>query len=225
MYNQMKVLIIHSQQTKSNDIQNYLQTQNYICDQVVHYQQLEDVSFHHYDCIIIEDEFPKIKIEEFIPQIKLTSQNIIIVISDSLSSVYLDSLLNAGADDYITTPYQLKDFDMKIQSIYKNGILKPRSIYRFKDLILDATSNICLCNQKPVHLTKNEFKLLSLLISHPYQPFSMTYLFENIWGSSTYEDGTSIPALAESIMNKLKVINPNQEYIKKFGKDFYKMAF
>ena len=53
----------------------------------------------------------------------------------------------------------------------------------------------------------------------------MSYLFEQVWGSSTYEDGTSIPALISNVIMKLRLANNEQEYIKRFGKDSYKMAF
>lgn len=226
MFGQFKALIIHSQKTFNDQVKDYLQTKDYLCSQVITYKDLED-SFenHTYDCIIIEDNFPRIKIRDFIVQMKLKGQPIIIVISDALAPDYLESLLNAGADDYLTEPFALKDLDTKIQSVYKNGILKPRRIYRFKDIVMDTTAHTCSCNGKPLTLTKNEYKLLSILISHPYQPFSISYLFEQVWGSSVYEDGTSIPALVGNLIMKLRLVNNDQEYIKRFGKDSYKMAF
>ena len=90
---------------------------------------------------------------------------------------------------------------------------------------MDTTARTCSCHGKALTLTKNEYKLLSILIAHPYQPFGVSYLFEQVWGSSTYEDGTSIPALISNVIMKLRLANNDQEYIKRFGKDSYKMAF
>lgn len=226
MFSQFKALIIYSQKEINDQIKTYLKEKDYICNQVIKYSDLEQYYDNQtYDCIIIEDEFPKIKTKEFLVTSKLRGQPIIIVISDTLSSDYLETLLNAGADDYLTIPYSLKDLDTKIQSVYKNGILRPRRIYRFKDIVLDSTSRTCSCNKKPLNLTKNEFKLLCILISHPYQPFTISYLFEQVWGSSIYEDGTSIPALMSNLIMKLRMANNDLEYIKRFGKDSYKMAF
>lgn len=226
MFSQFKALIIHSNPKLNDQIKTYLQEKDYLCNQIIKYKELEDYYENHsYDCVIIEDDFPRIKTKEFIVQTKLRGQPIVIVLSDTLSSDYLESLLNAGADDYLTVPYSLKDLDVKIQSVYKNGILRPRQIYRFKDIVLDTTARTCSCNGKPLTLTKNEFKLLTILISHPYQPFSISYLFEEVWGSSIYEDGTSIPALMSNLIMKLRLANNDQEYIKRFGKDSYKMAF
>ena len=226
MFSQFKALIIHSHKEANDQIKAFLEDKGYLCNQVIRCKELEEYYENHsYDCIIIEDEFPRLKTNEFLVQTKLRGQPILIVISDTLSSDYLESLLNAGADDYVTIPYKLKDIESKIQSVYKNGILKPRRIYRFKDIVVDTTARTCSCANKPLNLTKNEFKLLTILISHPYQPFSISYLFEEVWGSSIYEDGTSIPGLMSNLIMKLRLINNDQEYIKRFGKDSYKMAF
>ena len=226
MFSQFKALIIHSHKEANDQIKAFLEDKGYLCNQVIQFKELEEYYENHsYDCIIIEDEFPRLKTNEFLVQTKLRGQPILIVISDTLSSDYLESLLNAGADDYVTIPYKLKDIESKIQSVYKNGILKPRRIYRFKDIVVDTTARTCSCANKPLNLTKNEFKLLTILISHPYQPFSISYLFEEVWGSSIYEDGTSIPGLMSNLIMKLRLINNDKEYIKRFGKDSYKMAF
>lgn len=226
MIGQFKTLIIHSDTETNNKIKEYLVEKEHVCYQIYQVKELENYSKNQtFDCIIIEDDFPKIKLNELVVHFKLQYNPIIIVLSHTLASDYLEKLLNIGVDDYITEPFHIHDIYSKIQSIYKNGVLKPRRIYRFKDISLDITAHTCSCNEKPLNLTKNEFKLLSILISHPYQPFSITYLFEEVWGSSIYEDGTSIPALINSLMIKLRQANNEQEYIKRFGKDYYKMAF
>lgn len=225
MIGQMKAIIIYSQKDINDQIKDYLIKKEYICEQITQSKELDILENQNFDCIIIEDDFPKLKTHEFITHIKSKSNPIILVISNSLSTQYLESLLNIGADDYIIQPFKESDLYAKIQSIYKNGILKPRKIYRFKDIALDIDAKTCICHEKAINLTKNEFKLLSVLISHPYQPFSTNFLFEEIWGSSIYEDGTSIPALINSVIIKLRQANEEQEYIKRFGKNQYKMAF
>ena len=78
----------------------------------------------------------------------------------NFSQKYLDSLLNYGADDYIRVPFSNNDLYSKFLSIYRNGILKPRTIYRYKDIIMDTTSQIVYLDDDVVDLTNNEYKLL-----------------------------------------------------------------
>jgi DNA-binding response OmpR family regulator len=223
MYNLLSALIIHSEREENNQICQSLTNQGYQCKQVFHSKDID--TDQTYDCIILKDDFPNININETIVQFKLNNHPIIIILTDTISNDYLENLLNAGADDYLTTPYKTDDIDIKIQSVYKNGLLKPRRVYLFKDIVLDMNAKTCSCHKKPLNLTKNEFKLLSILMKHPYQPFSISYLFEHIWGSTLYEDRTSVPSLINNLIIKLRLANPQEEYIKRFGKDNYKMAF
>ena len=62
-------------------------------------------------------------------------------------------------------------------------------------------------------------------MSHPYQPFTVSHLFEIVWGSKIYEDRTSIPALVDSITKKLESNHPQEKYMKTFGIDAYKLQF
>ena len=81
---------------------------------------------------------------------------------------------------------------------------------------------ITACAIKP---DTNLLQILQVLTEKLDQPFSISYLFEEVWGSSIDEDGTSIPGLMSNLIMKLRLINNDQEYIKRFGKDSYKMAF
>lgn len=224
MSTQFKILIIHSQKEVNNKISTYLTNKGYHCEQIYTNNNINlKIKEKSYDYVIIEDDFSNIT--DLIAYAKTNYNSIVIVLSETLSHHYLDSLLNSGADDYLIIPFELTELSNKMESIYKNGILKPRQIYHFKDITLNIDNQTCFCHQKPLLLTKNEYKLLLILISHPYQPFSISYLFEHIWGSSLYEDGTSIPALINSLIIKLNSNNPNDQYIKRFGKNQYKMAF
>ena len=101
MFSQFNTLIIHSNSQFNNQIKTYLEDKEYLCNQISQFKEFADYYENHtYDCIIIEDEFPRIKTKEFIVQAKLKGQPIIIVLTDTLSPDYLESLLNAGADDY-----------------------------------------------------------------------------------------------------------------------------
>ena len=177
-----------------------------------------------YDCIILEDVFPGINTTKFLVKNRRKSQAITIVMSDMLNEAYLEDLLDAGADDYIVAPFSLTALLRKIQDVYKMGVLRPRKIYRFKDIILDDTAKTVSLNDHAVTLTKNEFKLLKMLMSHPYQPYTSTKIFESIWGDSVYADDQSVMNLVSSLIIKLNNTGAHEEYIRRFGANSYKMA-
>lgn len=225
MFGKQKTLIIDHNSERNDRIKNYLNQDHFICYQAKTLDEYGELYFdHNYDCIILEDTFPGINITNFLVKNRRQSQNITIVMSDILNEAYLEDLLDAGADDYIESPFSLTALLRKIQDVYKMGVLRPRKIYRFKDIILDDTAKTVSLNDHAVTLTKNEFKLLRMLMSHPYQPYTSTKIFESIWGDSVYADDQSVMNLVSSLIIKLNRTGTHDEYIRRFGANSYKMA-
>lgn len=225
MFGKQKTLIIDHNNERSDRIKNYLNQDHFICDQAKTLDEFNNLYLaNSYDCIILEDVFPGINTTKFLVKNRRKSQAITIVMSDMLNESYLENLLDAGADDYIVAPFSLTALLRKIQDVYKMGILRPRKIYRFKDIILDDTAKTVSLNDRAVTLTKNEFKLLKMLMSHPYQPYTSTKIFEGIWGDSVYADDQSVMNLVSSLIIKLNNTGAHEEYIRRFGANSYKMA-
>lgn len=225
MFGKQKTLIIDHNNERSDRIKNYLNQDHFICDQAKTLDKFNDLYLaNSYDCIILEDVFPGINTTKFLVKNRRKSQAITIVMSDMLNESYLENLLDAGADDYIVAPFSLTALLRKIQDVYKMGVLRPRKIYRFKDIILDDTAKTVSLNDRAVTLTKNEFKLLKMLMSHPYQPYTSTKIFEGIWGDSVYADDQSVMNLVSSLIIKLNNTGAHEEYIRRFGANSYKMA-
>lgn len=225
MFGKQKTLIIDHNNERSDRIKNYLNQDHFICDQAKTLDEFNNLYLaNSYDCIILEDVFPGINTTKFLVKNRRKSQAITIVMSDMLNESYLENLLDAGADDYIVAPFSLTALLRKIQDVYKMGVLRPRKIYRFKDIILDDTAKTVSLNDRAVTLTKNEFKLLKMLMSHPYQPYTSTKIFEGIWGDSVYADDQSVMNLVSSLIIKLNNTGAHEEYIRRFGTNSYKMA-
>ena len=225
MFGKQKTLIIDHNSERNDRIKNYLNQDHFICDQAKTLDEYNDLYFDNtYDCIILEDVFPGINTTKFLVKNRRKSQAITIVMSDMLNEAYLEDLLDAGADDYIVAPFSLTALLRKIQDVYKMGVLRPRKIYRFKDIILDDTAKTVSLNDHAVTLTKNEFKLLKMLMSHPYQPYTSTKIFEGIRGDSVYADDQSVMNLVSSLIIKLNNTGAHEEYIRRFGANSYKMA-
>lgn len=88
----------------------------------------------------------------------------------------------AGADDYLTKPFALKELLLRIKALLRrygevceNKIVLPHTE-------LNYNTNTAIINGKPVELTKKEFGLLFKLLSHPNIIFSREQLMDDIWG-------------------------------------------
>ena len=88
----------------------------------------------------------------------------------------------AGADDYLTKPFALKELLLRIKALLRrygevceNKIVLPHTE-------LNYNTNTAIINGVPIELTKKEFGLLFKLLSHPNIIFSREQIMDDIWG-------------------------------------------
>jgi len=95
--------------------------------------------------------------------------------------------LNAGADDYIVKPFNLRELIARIRAALRRAYgelaLSPETnTLNFGEIEIDLESMQVLRSGQPIILTPTEFRLLRLLVSAPGQVFSREQMIEAVWG-------------------------------------------
>jgi DNA-binding response OmpR family regulator len=92
--------------------------------------------------------------------------------------------LRAGADDYLTNPFNLEELQLRIKAILRRvrqPMPVPTSILQTPHLALDKTSYMVTAADKQVKLTPIEFDLLYHLMMHPHEVFTSDRLLQEVW--------------------------------------------
>jgi len=97
--------------------------------------------------------------------------------------------LEVGADDYLVKPFSLRELLARVRAMLRRVDLEgrrqgPASGERIQvgPLLVDASSHEATLNGAPMHLTRREFDLLTVLVSNPGRAFSREFLVQRIWG-------------------------------------------
>lgn len=90
-----------------------------------------------------------------------------------------------GADDYITKPFSVREATARVRAVLHRSALaashEKTNMQTHEGLTVDRTQKTVTVDGQPAELTKTEFELLWLLISHPGQVFSRQQLIKRVW--------------------------------------------
>jgi two-component system response regulator MprA len=93
--------------------------------------------------------------------------------------------LDAGADDYLVKPFALDELMARLRALLRRSVEEGESatgVLRFADLTLDPTAYEVRRGERRIELTRTEFLLLELFMTHPRQVLTRSVIFERVWG-------------------------------------------
>lgn len=203
-----KILIIEDDTDINNIMSEALKKAGYECSQAFSgtegllYLEKEDFSL-----IILDLMLPGLKGEVLLPEIKKRGQTPVIVVSakDELDSKV--ELLTAGAEDYITKPFEIKELVARAGvQIRRFSAEKsfPGAALSYKGLTLDSGAFTASANGKSIDLTRQEFKILELFLTNPQRVYSKQEIYDYAWDDIYIGEDKTINVHISNIRKKLK---------------------
>jgi two-component system, OmpR family, response regulator MprA len=89
--------------------------------------------------------------------------------------------LEAGADDYLAKPFAVAELIARVRALLRRSNLD-QDVLRYADLELDRVERRVRRGGRELELTRIEFALLELLMSHPRKVFTRECIFASVWG-------------------------------------------
>lgn len=207
------ILIIEDDKDINEMLTKLLTANNYQVKNA--YSGTEGVLVHNdnISLILLDLMLPGKDGEEIIKDLK-NKNNVPIIVMSAIQDIHKKvDLFDLGANDYITKPFHNDELlaRIKVQLRDKN---KPTSnILRFKDIELNKANFTVNCNKKEISFAKKEFELLKLLMENENQTLTKSMIFDSIWNDENSADDNTLNVHISKIKNKLKEVNPNEEYI------------
>ncbi len=108
-----------------------------------------------------------------IPILMLTAKD---TINDRVSG------LDAGADDYMTKPFEIDELLARVRALLRRTQLERAPVLTFEDLTLDTSTRQAMRHGRVISLTAKEYDLLELFMRHPRQVMTREMIFDRVWG-------------------------------------------
>jgi two-component system OmpR family response regulator len=109
----------------------------------------------------------------------------------------------AGADDYLTKPFQLEELLLRLQALVRRAAGQAQSEIRVGALVLDTTSGVATLDAMPLRLTALERRVLTYLMLHAGRTISRTELSEHIYEHGHDRDFNSLEVIVSRLRRKL----------------------
>lgn len=169
--------------------------------------------------ILLDLMLPGISGEEFLEQLRREQQNTIPVLVLSAKNALKDkvSLLQLGADDYITKPFEPEEVIARVQAALRRSNLNsannvPNEL-TYKNIRLYPDLRKVTVLNRELSLTVREYEILYLLIKNPEKVYSRENLYELVWQDGYYGTDHTVNVHISNLRKKLKEYDPTEEYI------------
>lgn len=139
----------------------------------------------------------------------------IIFLSSRDSNMDLIMGINNGGDDYITKPFSIEVLITKINGLLRRtyDYVATDSVIYHNELAFDVEKGTIARNNKQLELTKNEIKILNLLIDHRGKIVSRNDIMMSLWNDDEFVNDNTLTVNITRLRNKIKELGID-DYIK-----------
>ncbi|MGK7920017.1 MAG: winged helix-turn-helix domain-containing protein [Trichodesmium sp.] len=124
--------------------------------------------------------------------------------------------LEAGADDYLTKPFGIREFMARCHALMRRqslGQLSQPSVLQYKDITLYPEECRVIVRGKDVKISPKQFRLLELFMSYPRRVWSREQLLEKVWGIDFIGDSKTVDVHIRWLREKLEINPSKPEYV------------
>ncbi len=210
-----KILIVEDDVNINNLLKEALSQKGYTCGQAFSGTEaalwLEKESWM---LVLLDLMLPGMTGEEVLQLIRRQGDTPVIVLTAKDAMEEKLDLLTSGADDYITKPFDINEVIARVQIQLRHAgqEAEPDRIKCGGITLDDKTHQIWVEGQEILHLTRQEYAILELLIRHPKQVFRKEAIFTYAWEEEYMGETKTLDVHISNIRKKLKAVT-DKEYI------------
>lgn len=164
---------------------------------------LEQIDRNGYDAIILDIMMPKV--DGITVLQTLRRRNITVPVLLLTAKTEVDDRvagLNAGADDYLTKPFAMKELLARVQAMTRRRTQYSNPVLSYANFSLNAAT-LELSAVNSVRLSMKECALLQLFVQNPDKPLETSYILEHVWAHEPEADADTVYLYVRYLQRKL----------------------
>jgi DNA-binding response OmpR family regulator len=197
-----KILIVEDNSELMDNVREWLTQEQYVVDCCTDgVEALAYLGTYEYDAIVLDWTLPKMSGIEVCKQFRSQGGGTpIIMLTGRRTLDDKESGLDAGADDYLTKPFEVRELSARIRALLRRTPKVAGEVLKAGNLALDKETHKLTKNGQEVHLMPKEFAILELMMTYPSKIFSAEALIERVWSSAS----DASPEIVRKYINRLR---------------------
>lgn len=210
-----KILVVDDEDSLCEILQFNLEAEGYEADTANSAEQALTMNPERYSLILLDVMMGEMSGFSMARQLKANPKTAQIPIIFCTAKDTEDDTIagfNLGADDYVTKPFSVREVLARVRSVLRRTYGTPENIESasYKGLFMDLTSKRCTLDGEELKLTKKEFEILFLLLSHKGTIFSREEILSRVWSDEVIVLDRTIDVNITRLRRK---ISPYSEHI------------
>lgn len=174
------------------------------------------------DGVILDLMLPGMKGEEVLCTIKEHYPRSSVLVSSARDDVQTRvELLRAGADDYLVKPFDTEELLARLEAVLRRSVeageqqdsAYKKEVLEYKNIRIYPENLMVQVSGEEMVLTKREYLILELLMSHPGKVFTRSNIYESVWNEEFLGEENAVNVHISNIRQKLARICPDETYI------------
>jgi two-component system KDP operon response regulator KdpE len=157
------------------------------------------------DLVLLDLGLPGIEGREVIERLRAWSELPVIVISVRESQEDKVAALDAGADDFVTKPFGMKELLARMRAVRRRSSSEDslNPVLQFDGLEIDVLKKLVKLEDEPIHLTPTEYRLLEQMATNPGKLLTHRWLLQKVWGPEYGTESNYLRLYVRQLRQKL----------------------
>ena len=201
----MKILVVEDDRKVAGFIEQGLREEGYVVDLARDGDEATTMAHvNDYDAILLDVVLPKKNGFQIAAELRRegrTAPILMLTSRDATEDVVRG--LDAGADDYLSKPFQFDELVARIRALLRRGGAERLEVLRYGPIALDRLRHVATVNDQRLDLTPKEFQLLEFFLLRPEEVVRRTTLLEKVWEMHFDPDSNVVDVHVGNLRRKL----------------------
>lgn len=210
----MKILIVENERLLADSLQDFLTAKGFKVEVVCDGETGKDyATLGTYDLLIMDAAVPEMNTLQVVRQVRANrAQTPIIVLTARSDAQERIDGLNAGADYYLTKPFDNRELMACINALLRRQGIQGDGL-SFGNTQLEISTSVLRCGDQSVRLTAKEFDVMRQLLHNGENLVPKETLLARVWGFDTNAIENHVEVYMAFLRKKLRTIGSNIEIV------------